>query len=103
MSKIWETKMSGTIRKTHSDEFKFKVALTAIKGEKSVVEMCQEFGVAQGQIYLWKQQLENAGPSLFADKRKADNQKEQVDKLHRIIGQITVERDFLARVLNRSK
>jgi len=95
--------MSGKIRKNHSDEFKFKVALTAIKGEKSVAEMCQEFGIAQGQIYLWKQQLEKNGSSLFADKRKSDNQKDHVDKLHRIIGQITVERDFLARVLNRSK
>ena len=95
--------MSGAIRKNHSDEFKFKVALAAIKGTKSVAEMCQEFGLAQGQIYLWKQQLENNGPTLFADKRKSDNQKDQADKFHRIIGQITVERDFLARVLNRSK
>ena len=89
------------IRKKHSDEFKFKVALAALKGNITVAELCQKFGVVANQIYLWKQHLENNGPTVFADKRKSENQKENVDRLHRIIGQITVERDFLSRVLNR--
>ena len=89
------------IRKKHSDEFKFKVALAALKGNMTVAELCQKFGVAANQIYLWKQHLENKGPAVFGDKRKSENQKENIDRLHRIIGQITVERDFLSRVLNR--
>ena len=89
------------IRKNHSDEFKFKVALASLKGNMTVAELCQEFGVAASQIYSWKQQLENNGKRIFADKRKSENQKENVDRLHRIIGQITVERDFLSRVLDR--
>lgn len=89
------------IRKVHSDKFKFKVALEALKGDKTVVELCQNFGVSSSQIYSWKQQLENSGQEVFSDKRKKENQKESIDKLHRIIGQLTVERDFLSRVLNR--
>lgn len=95
--------MARGIRKNHTDAFKFKVALSAIKGDKTVVELSQMFGVVASQIYSWKKQLEDKGASIFADKRKKEQQKENVDKLHRIIGQLTVERDFLSRVLDRSK
>ena len=89
------------IRKRHSDAFKLKVALAALKGDKTVVELSQKFGVVASQIYAWKQKLESDGRMVFADKRVAANQQENVDKLHRIIGQLTVERDFLSRVLDR--
>ena len=94
--------MSGKVRKSYSDEFKFKVACEAIKGQKSVAEMCHEFGLVQSQIYLWKLELEKHGSTIFSDKRKSDN-KDEVEKLHRIIGKITVERDFLERAFNRLK
>ena len=91
------------IRKNHTDSFKFKVALAAIKGDKTIAELCQMFGIVASQIYTWKKQLETKGAIIFADKRKKEHQRENVDKLHRIIGQLTVERDFLSRVLDRSK
>jgi transposase len=94
--------MSEKIRKYHSDEFKFRVACEAIKGQKTVVELCQEFGVVQSQIYLWRLELEKNGASIFSDKRKSGN-KDEIEKLHRIIGKITVERDFLERAFNRLK
>ncbi len=91
--------MVKKIRKKHSDEFKLNVALAAIKGDKSVAEMSNEFGVAGTQIYAWKKHLEESGSRLFADKRFAENQKEEIDDLHRLIGKLTAERDFLAHVL----
>jgi len=95
--------MSRGIRKNHTDAFKFKVALAATKGDRTVAEISQMFGVVASQIYAWKKQLDSKGAAIFADKRKKEHQQESVDKLHRIIGQLTVERDFLSRVLDRSK
>jgi len=96
-------KMAQGIRKKHSNRFKFQVALAALKGDKTVAELCQAFGLVSSQIYAWKQQLEKNGADVFSDKRKAENKQEDVDKLHRIIGKLTVERDFLSGVLNRFK
>lgn len=44
----------GKIKKYHGDELRAKVALTALKGDKTINELCQEFGVALAQIYAWK-------------------------------------------------
>jgi transposase-like protein len=95
--------MSGKIRKKHSDAFKLKVALAALRGNKTMVELCQEFGVSANQIYYWKKKLEDEGASIFADKRQVENRKEELDKLHKVIGQLVLERDFLVDVLDRSK
>ena len=95
--------MSQRIRKKHTDAFKFKVALAAAKGDRTIAEISQMFSVVASQIYAWKKQLETEGSAIFADKRRKEHQQENVDKLHRIIGKLTVERDFLSRVFNQSK
>lgn len=88
------------VYKKHSSSFRLKVALEAIKGKKTIAELCQEFGIAASQISAWKKQVEEGAQSLFESKRPRDHQ-EEVDKLHRVIGKITAERDFLERVLKR--
>ena len=93
--------MNGKIQKNHSDKFKLEVALEAVKGEKTVAELCQKFSVAPSQIYAWKKQLEENGQAIFADKRKNKKQDERVEQLHATIGRLIVERDFLARVLKK--
>jgi transposase len=93
--------MAKRIMKKHSDEFKLKVALAALKGNKTIAELCNEFNITGSQIHTWKKQLEEQGAKIFADRRRVENQKDEVDKLHRIIGKITAERDFLSRVLDR--
>ena len=55
---------------SHVAQFKFKVALEAIKGTKTSAELCQEFGLSSSQIYAWKKQLEDAGPEVFSNKKK---------------------------------
>ena len=93
--------MSKGIPKKHGKEFKLKVTLAAIKSDKTAAELCHTFGVAASQMYAWKKLLEEEGAKIFADKRQTEDQKNEIDKLHRIIGKIAAEHDFLSRVLDR--
>jgi transposase len=86
-------------RKNHSDQFKAKVALEAIKGARTVTDLCQEFGVAPAQIYAWKKQLEENLVEVFQDKRKKKSDAPDRSKLLAIIGRLVAENDFLAKVL----
>src|SRR5207253_8235367 len=89
----------GIKRKQHSAEFKARVAMTALSGEKTLAELSAEFGVHPTMISGWKQELVTRAGELFARGNKApavaDAQK-VIDDLHRKIGQLQVERDFLA-------
>ncbi len=89
------------MNKSYSDAFKLKVSLAPLKGDKTIPQLCSEYEVASSQIYAWKKQLEEHGVKIFADNRKADKQSAEIDKLYRIIGKITAERDFLSTALNR--
>ena len=86
--------------KKHSALFKSKIAIEAIKEQKTLGQLSQEYNVATTQISTWKNQLEERAKAVFETKEEADH-KEEIDKLFRIIGQVTAERDFLERALNR--
>jgi len=86
------------IYKKHGSAFKSKVALEAIKEKKTLAELCQEYAVSSSQITAWKKQLEQESQQIF-DSNQGSNHKAEIDRLHRVIGQITAERDFLDRVL----
>lgn len=88
------------IYKKHGSSFKSKVALEALKGSRTVAELCQEYSVAASQIFAWKKQLEEGCTKVFEDNQK-DNHKEEIDRLHKVIGQIAAERDFLELVFKR--
>ena len=92
------------IKKNHSNKFKFKVALTALKGDKTVAELCQEFSLVASQIYAWKKQLEQGGQNIFADKRKEKKDlKRDIGNLRAKIGELVMERDFLSNALGQFK
>ena len=91
------------IRKYHSSAFKAKVALEAIKENKTINELSVEFGVKAKQIYAWRDRLLKDVGTIFTDKRSAKNKKDDVEKLHKIIGKQAVEIEFLADVFNRLK
>ncbi len=89
----------GVKRKQHSAEFKARVAMAALSGAKSLSELSAEFGVHPTMISTWKQELVKRAGELFERGGRAaaaeDGQK-VIDTLHRKIGQLQVERDFLA-------
>ena len=91
------------IRKKYSAEFKHKVALSAIKGDRTMTELSQHFGVHISQIQKWKSHLEKEGATLFSEKHlgRSTSEETRIARLHEKIGQLTVEKDFLAKVLDR--
>lgn len=86
----------------YSSALKFRVALAALKGDKTIAELCQEFRVASSQIYAWKKDLEERGPEIFETKSPENSHRLEVDKLHGVIGKLKVENDFLERALGSS-
>ena len=87
-------------RVQYSSEFKAKVALAAIRGEETVPQLASRYGIHPTQINSWKGHLVEQVAELFVRGDGADKDKGSIDDLHRVIGQLTVERDFLARKLN---
>jgi transposase-like protein len=90
-------------KKPHSAEFKFKVAIEAIRGEKTTSELCQEFGVVSSQIFKWKKMVLDSGASVFGQQKSAGAESQEIEKLHATIGRLKVENDFLEHVLRRSR
>jgi transposase len=90
-------------RKRHNAGFKAKVAVAAIKGDRTVAELASEFGVHPNQIYNWKKQLLDGAASVFEGGSAVEGtaSEAQVDLLYRQIGQLKVENDFLARKLGK--
>ncbi len=89
-------------RKKHNAAFKAKVALAAIREDRTITELASEFGVHPNQIYNWKKQLLDGASSVFEGGGSAVEgtaSEVQVDLLYRQIGQLKVENDFLARKL----
>lgn len=89
-------------RRNHSPEFKAKVALAAAKGDKTISELAQQFSLHANQITTWKQELLKNAAAIFESKSSlVKDDSVEVDKLHAKIGQLTMENDFLAKVLDR--
>ena len=88
-------------RKNRTKDFKFKVALEAIKGEKQIAELAEEYEVHANQISLWKKQLLENGADIFsASAKKAEkNQEEELDKLYKTVGKQQVTIDWLKKSL----
>jgi transposase len=89
----------ANIRKNHTTDFKTKIAIEAIRQQKTINELTAEYGVHATQINLWKKQALSAIPEAFSTKRgKAQaNQQQDIDELHRQIGQLVAERDWLKK------
>ena len=91
--------MAGNMRKNHDSAFKAKVALEAIKGERTMAQISSEYGVHVNQIRQWRQKLLEELPGVFSDRRqKKDKETEEMtSELYRQIGQLKVELDWLKK------
>ena len=91
--------MANNLRKNHDSTFKAKVALEAIKGEKTMAQISSEYGVHANQIRQWRQRLLEEMPGVFSDRRqKKEKQNEEMTaELYRQIGQLKVELDWLKK------
>jgi transposase-like protein len=88
-----------TKRTKHAPEFKGKVALAAIKGQKTMTELCQEYSLHANVIQKWKHlAVQNIGIVFGGGSGKVSNE-EDLLKLHAKIGELVIERDFLKKVL----
>ncbi|MCU7929133.1 MAG: transposase [Candidatus Thiodiazotropha sp. (ex Dulcina madagascariensis)] len=89
-------------RRNHKSSFKAKVALAALKGDKTLAELAEQFDVHPNQITEWKRQLlENADQIFGQSQRQAEGNEHKIKELHAKIGQLTMERDFLESGLER--
>ncbi len=90
-------------KKQYSAQFKAKVALEAIRGEKTVPELASQYQIHPTVINGWKRKMLEQASQIFEVETKVKQTQEktqsQIDELYRQIGQLKVERDFLA---NRS-
>ena len=95
--------MTKRSRRTHSPALKAKVALAAIRGEKTLAELAQQFDVHPNQITTWKSQLLEGAAGVF-EQEKTEPKEGAVDLkgLHAKIGELTLENDFLSGALTKA-
>ncbi len=92
--------MARRPRRNHSPAFKAKVAVAAIKGEKMLIELAQDFDVHPNQIKQWRDQLLEGATEVFGEAVKARPEPViDMKTLHAKIGELTLEKGFLSGAL----
>jgi transposase len=96
--------MARRTRRTHSPAFKAKVVLAAVKGEKTLAELAQQYDVQSNQITAWKGQLVETASGIFGSSGAPADAAPAVDvkTLHAKIEELTLENDFLSGALSKA-
>jgi transposase len=94
--------MTKRSRRTHSPAFKAKVALAALKGEKTLVDLAQQFDVHPNQITAWKTQLLEGAAGVFGQDKTMPEPPIDLKALHAKIGELALENDFLSGALSKA-
>ena len=96
--------MSRRPRRNHTAAFKAKVALAAIKGDRTLAQLAEQFDVHPNQITSWKAQLEEGASDVFGPggSNAATGPAIDVKSLHAKIGELTLENDFLEGALTKA-
>jgi transposase len=92
-------------RKRYSADFKARVALEALRGELTAAQLATKHGIHQTMVGEWKKQAMEGLTAVFSDRsiaaETAKSSEAEIEKLHAKIGQLLVERDFLAKASDR--
>lgn len=90
-----------TKKTRRSKDFKFKIAIEAIKGEKQIAELATEYDVHPQQITAWKKELLDKGSELFAASKESDSKQAEKEReqLYKTIGHQQVRIDWLKKTL----
>jgi transposase-like protein len=94
--------MSRRPRRNHTPAFKAKVALAAVKGDRTLAQLAEQFDVHPNQIMSWKAQLEGGAAHVFGPGGGAVHPAIDVKSLHAKIGELTLENDFLEGALTKA-
>jgi transposase-like protein len=95
--------MSKRPRRNHSPAFKAKVALAAVKGDRTIAQLAEHFDVHPNQITIWKSQLEASASEIFGPGGGTPAMPVvDVKSLHAKIGELTLENDFLEQALTKA-
>jgi transposase-like protein len=94
--------MAKRTRRNHSPAFKAKVALAAVKGEKTLAELAQQFDVHPNQITQWRARLLEGAADVFGAEPSTAEPAIDVKSLHAKIGELTLANDFLAGALGKA-
>ena len=91
--------MTRRQRRNHTAAFKAKVALAALKGDKTLAELAQQFDVHPNQITDWKTRLQESAAGVFGEDKAEQQVKVDVTRMQAKIGELTLENDFLETAL----
>jgi transposase-like protein len=91
-----------TERRKFSAEFKAKVVLELISGEKGLMQASREYGIKDSVLSRWKQELLERAPQVFAQPKAKDPQEERIAELERMVGRMTLQLDMAKKVFERS-
>jgi transposase-like protein len=91
--------MTRRPRLNHTAAFKAKVALAALKGDKTLAELAQQFDVHPNQITDWKTRLQESAAGVFGEDKAEQQVKVDVTRMQAKIGELTLENDFLETAL----
>jgi transposase len=94
--------MSKRPRRNHSATFKAKVALAAVKGDKTVAEIAQQYEVHPTQVADWRRQLLDRAADVFGGASAPSEPPVDLKALHAKIGQLALENDFLEGALTKA-
>ena len=94
--------MNRRPRRNHTPAFKAKVALAAVKGDRTIAQLAEHFDVHPNQITQWKAQLLEGAAGVFGSEARTGAPSVDLKSLHAKIGELTLENDFLGGALSKA-
>ena len=90
-----------TKRRNYTESFKSKIALEALKGELTLPQIADKYGIAQSMVSKWRKAAIEGLPKVFAGKDPLTNNQREIRALHAKIGELVIEKDFLDNAFSK--